>query len=128
MPRKIFAFALPLICSLSSMSSFASVTLTAGHANFTTIPPLQTVFTAVVIETPAPLAIYHIDLPPQNTTVFETWVTLTPSITLTTDHYANSGTMSTLVSHVSAVPLAGGGVYLAGALLPLAARLLRRRR
>jgi hypothetical protein len=123
MSRKIFALALPLACALGSASSFAA-TLTAGHFDLEVIPP---VLTAVEAEPPVFQQVYAVFLPPSPPQTFQTNVSLTPSITLETDHYSYSGSMSSQIT-MSAVPLASGGLYLAGALLPLAARLARRRR
>lgn len=124
MSRKIFALALPLACALGSAPSFAA-TLSTGHFDLEVIPP---VFTAVVVEPPVTQQVYAVILPPPPTQTFQTNVSLTPSIDFEPDRYSNSGTITISDANISAVPLASGGLYLAGALLPLVARLARRRR
>lgn len=124
MSRKIFALALPLACALSSVPSFAA-TLSTGNFDIEAIPP---VFTAVAVEPPVFQQVYAVILPSSPPPIFQTNFSLTPSIDFETDHYSNSGSLTMSQVTMSAVPLASGGLYLAGALLPLAARLARRRR
>lgn len=135
MSRKIFAFALPLICSLASASSFAG-TISIGHFNFVEPPPIPVMTATVpaIIGTPILWSQQSITGTITIQTVQQTWTAPSFVIEATTfypAYYSGSGTLTvsgSLVNEVSEVPLAGGGLYFMGALLPLVARWLKRRR
>jgi hypothetical protein len=105
------------------------VVLANGNSQFeTVVPPM--VLTAVAVEIAPPLSVVYISLPPDQYT-FETWLItgeLIEPITVDSSYNGGSGTMTVSDLNMSAVPLGSGGLYLASALLPFAARLARRRR